>query len=61
MKVNLSERSAQKILSLYETSGMDCKLTHFLNLLITSIPEDHTIPSNPAKEDKLYDQKRENL
>jgi hypothetical protein len=61
MKVNLSERSAEKVLRLYEASGMDCKLTHFLNLLITSIPEDHTILSNPAKEDNNYDQKRENL
>jgi len=54
MKVNLSDRAAERVLALYEASGMDCKLTHFLNLLIQQIPL-------PNTEDTKHDRKEKSL
>lgn len=57
MRLKLNENTASQLIDLYKASGLDCNITHFINLVIDDMHKEHF----PQKEERNGYSKEESV
>lgn len=57
MRIKLNENTASQLVDLYKASGLDCNITHFINLVIDDMHKEHF----PQKEEHNGDSKNKSV
>ena len=54
MRLKLNDKTASQLIDLHKASGLDCNITHFINLLIDDMHKEHF----PQKEEHYANSKK---